>query len=135
MAKRKAKSQIWSRFDSWPLKVGNWPDFLACKWRATYHSKALDESYNFAWDFISIRCLHTKLWGSKVVGIPILGILGLPFGSPKTKCHLNVGLMEKHKVYYKGEGGGFPQVRSIVNLVSSNLPMAHPSTKNAQTMH
>ncbi len=35
-------------------------------------------------------------------------ISGLPLGNPRTKCHLDVGLVEKHKVYYKGEGGGFP---------------------------
>jgi len=34
-----------------------------------------------------------------------VGILGFPLGSPGTKCHLDVGLMERHKVYYKGEGG------------------------------
>jgi len=44
------------------------------------------------------------------VKVPILGILRLPFGSLETKCYLDVGLMERHKVYYKGEGGGFPQV-------------------------
>jgi hypothetical protein len=38
----------------------------------------------------------------------------------ETKCHLDVGLMERHKIYYKGEGGGFPQVRAMVNLVSLN---------------
>jgi len=43
------------------------------------------------------------------VGVSTLGILGLLHGSPKTKCHLDVGLMERHKVYYKGEGGGFPK--------------------------
>jgi len=37
-----------------------------------------------------------------------LGISGISFGSPRTKCHLDVGLMERHKIYYKGEGGGFP---------------------------
>jgi hypothetical protein len=31
------------QFDSRPLKVRNHPDFLACRWRATYHWKALDE--------------------------------------------------------------------------------------------
>jgi hypothetical protein len=31
------------------------------------------------------------------------------FGTPTwTQCHLDVGLVERHKVYYKGEGGGFP---------------------------
>jgi hypothetical protein len=41
-------------------------------------------------------------------------------------------LVERH---CKGEGGGFPQVRAVVNLVSPKLPMACPSTKSAQTMH
>jgi len=76
----------------------------------TYPWKDFDEGYNFASNLISIEGLNTKLWGPKVVGIPTLGISGLPFGSPGTKCHLDVGLMERHKVYYKREGGGFPQV-------------------------
>jgi hypothetical protein len=53
----------------------------------------------------------------------------------RTKCHLDVGLMEKHKVYYKGEGGGFPQVWAVVSLVNPSLPMVRLSTKNALTMH
>jgi len=64
-----------------------------------------------------------------------LGISGLPFGSLGTKDHLDVGLVERYKVYYKGEGGGFPQVRAVVSLVSSRLPVAHPSTKSVPTMH
>jgi hypothetical protein len=43
--------------------------------------------------------------------------------------------MERHRVYYKGEGGGFPQVLAVVSLVSPSLPMARPNTKSAQTMH
>jgi len=70
--------------------------------------KVLNKGYNFTSDLISIRGLHTKLWGPKVIGVPTLGISGLPFGSLRTKCHLDVGLVERHKVYYKGEGGGFP---------------------------
>jgi len=70
----------------------------------------LDEGYNFALDLISIEGLHTKLWGFKIARVLTLRISELPFGSPGTKCHLDVGLVERHKVYYKGEGGGFPQV-------------------------
>jgi hypothetical protein len=68
--------------------------------------KALDEGYNFALDLISIKGFHTKLWGIKVVKVLMLAISGPPFGSPKTKCHLDVGSVERCKVYYKGEGGG-----------------------------
>ncbi len=69
---------------------------------------------------MSTRGLHTKLWGPKVVGIPILEISVSPFGSPGTKCHLDVGLVERYRIYYKGESGGFPQVRAVVSLVSPN---------------
>jgi hypothetical protein len=37
------------------------------------------------------------------VGVPSLGILGFPFGSPKTKCHLDVGLVERHREYIRGK--------------------------------
>jgi hypothetical protein len=62
------------QFDSRPLKVGNWPDFLACRWHATYCWKALDEGYNFSSNFISIRGIHTKLWDPKITRVPTLGI-------------------------------------------------------------
>jgi len=108
------------QFDSQPLKVKNRPDFIACRWRATYHWKALDERYNFVLDLISIKGLHTKLWGPKVAGILILTISGLPSHLDLTKRHLDMGFMERHIVYLKGEGGGFPQVRAVVSFVSSN---------------
>jgi hypothetical protein len=40
--------------------------------------------------------------------------------------------MAKHRVYYKGEGGGFPQVQAVVSLVSPCLPVAHLCTKMLQ---
>jgi hypothetical protein len=63
-----------------------------------------------------------KLWGPKVARVLTLPILGLSLGSLGRKCHLDVGLMERHKVYYKGEGGGFPQVRAMVSLVNPSCP-------------
>jgi hypothetical protein len=59
----------------------------------------------------------------------------LSLRSPETKCHFDVGLVERHKVYYKREGGGFPQVRAVMSLLSSSLLMARLSTKSASTMH
>jgi len=116
---KKGRESTW-QFDSRPLKVRNRPDFLACRWCATYYWKAFDKDYNFVLDFISIGGLHTKLWGIKVAGIPTLAISELPFESPRTKSHLNVGLMERHRVYYKWEGGGFPQVQAVMSLVNPN---------------
>jgi hypothetical protein len=116
---KKGRESNW-QFDPRPLKVRNWPDLLACRWRATYHWKALDEGYNFSWDLISIWGLHAKLWAPKVVGISTLAILRLPLGSLGTKRHLDVSPVGSHRVYYKGEGGGFPQVQVVVSLVNSN---------------
>jgi hypothetical protein len=111
---KKGRESNW-QFDSQPLKVKNRPNLLACRWCATYHWKDLNKGYNFASDLISIRGLHVKLWALKVAGVPTLAISGLPFENPETKCHLDVDLMERHKVYYKGEGGGFPQVWAVVS--------------------
>jgi hypothetical protein len=66
----------------------------------------------FFWPHFNWRSAH------KVIGVQTLGISKLPFGSLETKCHLNVGLVERHKVYYKGEGGDFHQVRAVMGLVS-----------------
>jgi len=68
--------------------------------------------YNFDSNPISIEALHTKLWAAKVAEVPILGISKLPFGSLRTKCHLDVGPVDvgpvaRHRIYYKGESGGF----------------------------
>jgi hypothetical protein len=46
--------------------------------------------------------------------------------------------MERHIVYYKGEGAGLPQVQATVSLVSPASPsllVALSSIKSAPTMH
>jgi hypothetical protein len=43
-------------------------------------------------------------------------------GVPREKSHLDVGPVERCRVYYKGEGGGFPQVRAMVSLVCPCCP-------------
>jgi hypothetical protein len=91
--------------------------------------------YNFASNLISIGGLHPKLWAPKITKVPILGISRLAFGNCGTKCHLDVGPVASHIVYNKGEGGDFPQVWAVVNLVNPNLPMVHLNTKSALTMH
>jgi hypothetical protein len=93
------------QFDSQPLKVKNRPNFLVFRWSGTYRWKALNEGYSFALNLTSIEGLHTKLCASKVARVPISGN-----GSLGTKWHLGVGPVAKHREYYKGEGGGFPQV-------------------------
>jgi hypothetical protein len=68
--------------------------------------------------------------------VPNFGNFKTPtFGSPETKCHLDAGLVARHIIYYKGEGGGSPQVQAVVNLMSPSLPIARPNTKSASVMH
>jgi hypothetical protein len=110
------------QFDSRPQKVRNRPDLLSFRGRATYRWKALDESYNFALDHIAFRGLLAKLWGSKVAGVPFGAISGLLVGSPGKNSHLDVASVESCRVYYKGEGGGFPQVWAVVSLVCMCCP-------------
>jgi hypothetical protein len=84
---------------------------------------------------MEIKGLHAKLCTPKVVRVLVERIFGLPLGSPGTKSHLDVAPVERRRVYYKGEGGGFPQVQAMVNLVSLRLPVARLSTKSAPTTH
>jgi len=121
MAKRRVGSRT-TNLTPDHKKSGIDPIYLATGGRATYRWKALDESYNFALDHIAIRGLLAKLWGSKVAGVPFGAISGLPVGSPGKNNHLDVASMESCRVYYKGEGGGFPQVRAVVSLVCPCCP-------------
>jgi hypothetical protein len=43
-------------------------------------------------------------------------------GVPGEKNHFDVGPVERPRVYYKGEGGGFPQVQAVVSLVCPCCP-------------
>jgi hypothetical protein len=64
----------------------------------------------------------------KVLRVQIGIVSGLPLGSPGTKGHLDVVPVEWRRVYYMGEGGGFPRIRVVV---SPKLPVACLSTKGA----
>jgi hypothetical protein len=119
---RESNSRESASFDSRPLKVRNRPEILGCRECATYRWKVLDEIYNFASDRIAIRGLLAKLWGSKVPGVPFDAILGLPLESPGKNSHLDVASVKSCRVYYKGEGGGFPQVWAVVSLVCPCCP-------------
>jgi hypothetical protein len=85
------KHKIWPKemsgvkLDSRPLKIRIIPNFLACRSRATYRWKDIDEGYNFALNLTSIGGMHRKLWTFKVMRIPIWGISKLQLGSPRTK--------------------------------------------------
>jgi hypothetical protein len=43
--------------------------------------------------------------------------------------------MARHIEYYKGEGGGFPQLQAVVSFVSVCLLVTCPCIKSAPIMH
>jgi hypothetical protein len=88
MGKWKARSQIaiLKEKDSRPLKVGNRPDLLGFRRRATYRWKALNEGYNFSSDLIAIEGLHKKLCASKLRKSPLAGFRDSHAGVPRQKA-------------------------------------------------
>ncbi len=68
------------------------------------------------------RRFAREIMGPQTCENPRCGKFGTPLGSPETKCHLDVAPMETRKKYYKGEGGGFPQVWVVMSLVSLSCP-------------
>ncbi len=61
-------------------------------------------------------------------GAPLLGISRLSTWEFWDKMTFGYSPMANHKEQYKGEGGGFPQVRAMVSFVSL-------CTKYAPTMN
>jgi hypothetical protein len=57
------------------------------------------------------------------MGLQICGSLNLGnFETFEIKNHLDVGPMERCRVYYKGEDGSFPQVQVMMSLVCPCYP-------------
>jgi hypothetical protein len=98
----------------WFPTIKSWestrPDPSACRGSVTCCWKACDESYKFALDFIPIGGLNKKLWPRKMTRVQTKTVSELLLGSPRVKSHWDVGVVERHRKYYKGEGGGFPLV-------------------------
>jgi hypothetical protein len=101
------------QFDSRPLKVRNRPLPDVTSRSVTRRWKVLNESYNFGLKLIPIQVRGEELWPSKVPGLQPGRVSGLQLGSPGKKSHLDVAC----RVYYMGEGGGFPWIRAMVSLV------------------
>ncbi len=114
---KKGRESNW-QFDSRPQNVGNRPLPDVCSRSATRRWKDLDESYKFGSKLVPIRAWGEKLWFPKVSGVQTGTISGLHLGSPGKKSHLDVAFVQSYREYYKGEGGGFPRVRAVVNQVS-----------------
>jgi hypothetical protein len=124
---KKGRKSNW-QFDFRPLKVKNRLDFFCMQVACHIPLKISQQRIQlFSRPHFNQRSAH-KVMGPQSCESPSCG----NFETLMTKWHLGAGPMAKHRVYYKGEGGGFPQVWVVVNLVSLCLPMARLCTKVLQ---
>jgi len=120
----------WKVIEVYMSKMGSHrPNFHVCRLSAIPHWKALDKSYNFALDLIPIRGLSKKLWLQKVAESSLSSFLGVL----RQKRPFGCGSREETQEIYMGEGGGFPRIQAVVNLVSPRLPVICLSTKGVPT--
>jgi hypothetical protein len=68
------------------------------------------------------RRFAKKVMGPQSRRSPKFRNFGTPTWESRDKMPFGCGPRGRHKVYYKGEGGGFPQVQAAVSLVSSSCP-------------
>jgi len=61
--------------------------------------------------------------------------LGVPTWESRNKMTFGCCPVAMHKIYYKREGDGFPQIRAVVNLMSPCLAVVFPCTKSDLPMH
>jgi hypothetical protein len=121
------KHKLWPKERSW-VKLLIW--LLTIKNRESlwfpYFQMACHISLKSYWRELQLffRPHFNQRFAHKVMGLQSCG-------SPVTKWHLGAGPMAKHKEYYKVEGGGFPQVWAVMNLMSLCLPMVCMCTKSA----
>jgi hypothetical protein len=121
MAKRRAGSQIASltpdqkksgidpiylAADDVPHTVGKLSTRVTTLLQTTLRSEVCSQSY------AAPKSLEFRLAGCRDSRAGVLG----------EKSHLDVGPVERSRVYYKGEGGGFPQVWAVVSLVCPCCP-------------
>jgi hypothetical protein len=130
------KHKLWPKERS-EVKLAVWVPTIK-SWESTQFpcvKVVCDTPLESSWRELQLffRCHLDQRFAHKVIALQ--SRRSSNFGSPGTKCHLDVGLVEKHKVYYMGEGGRFPRVQAVVSLVSPRSHMARPSTKSAATMH
>jgi hypothetical protein len=78
------------------------------------------------------QSFSNKIMGPQSHKSPNFENFDIPIWESQDKMSFGASLMARHKVYYKGEGGGFPQVQAIVNLVNPCLPVLRSCTKVLQ---
>jgi hypothetical protein len=131
---KKGQESNW-QFDSRPLKVGIRPISL-CLGDVQHIVESSQRGLQLFFKPHFNRRSIEKVMGPQSRGSPNFGNFGTPTWESQTKCHLDAGPVANNKIYYKGEGGGFPpKVRAMVSLVNSSLFVACLNTKSVLVMH
>jgi hypothetical protein len=121
MAKRRAGSQI-ANLTPDQKKSGIDPIYLAVDDVPHTVEKLLTRATTLLQNSLRSEVYSQSYGAPKLRESPLAGFRDSHAGVPGEKNHLDVGPMERSRVYYKGEGGGFPQVRAMVNLVCPCCP-------------
>ncbi len=118
---KKGRESNW-QFDSRPLKVGNRPTPDVRFGSAIRRWKDLDKGYNFGSDLVAIRGRGEELCPLKVPGVQ----------NRDTLCHLDVGVAERRRVYYREYGGGILPSPGCGVSKWVRVPVVCPYTKRTQ---
>jgi hypothetical protein len=121
MAKRRAGSQIVSLTPD-QKKLGIDPIYLAVEGMQHIVGKLLTRVTTFLQTTSWFKVCSQSYGDPKSQESHSVRFHDSYLGIPGEKSHLDVGSMASHKVYYKGEGGGFPQVWVVVSLVCPCCP-------------
>jgi hypothetical protein len=133
MAKRKAGSQI----GNLTLNIKSWESirFPCVQVSCNISFKSFQRGLQFCFrPHFNWRSTH-KVMGPQSHESPNFENFRTPIWESRDKMSFGCGHLGEHKVCYKGEGGGFPQVRAVVSLVGSSLPVARLSTKSVLIRH
>jgi hypothetical protein len=104
-------------------KIENRPNLFVCRRRATFRWKKLStKTITLLQTAPQLEVCSQSYRAPKSRESQLAGFRDSHSGVPGEKSHLDVGSVASHRIYYKGEGGGFPQVRAMVNLVCSCCP-------------
>jgi hypothetical protein len=121
MAKRRAGSQTTSLTTD-QKKSGIDPIYLASDDVPHTVGKLLTRVTTLLQTALQSKVCSQSYGAPKSRESPLAGFRDSHAGVPGEKSHLDVGPVERSKVYYKGEGGGFPQVQAVVSLVCPCCP-------------
>ncbi len=121
MAKRRAKSQI-ANLTPDQKKSRIDPIYLAADDMPHTTEKLSTKDTTFLETALCSEVCSQSYGAPKLRESQLAGFWDSHSGVPGEKSHLDVGPVERSRVYYKGEGGGFPQVWAVVSLVCPCCP-------------